>query len=237
MQKIRPEVNEQVRHAKEFWEDYVSSKPGGIERTLISEALGNHVSLIVRWIDFVRPLVKNSDFSKFRIGNDPVDRNELFTFMIVQRIELIAFFVHAPEKHKIILAKKMYAELRKRFRDRLKVWDLLLVDEPVLERLKLSKSAISNWKQQDSQVASGLLKVRAGSKKLLKELCYYPMLLLLRFSGVKHSQRVDLMHEVLTFVEAPQFGYPQYADEELDRIKKWDKESKAWCDKLFREKV
>lgn len=237
MDKISSDAKERFRAGRQFWERYPSSEKGGMKDTLFSNVLIIHVSSIVRWIDFIRPLVYNPDYSKYRIGNDPVDRNELFIVLILQRIETMAFFVHAPEEYKIDLAKQMYRELRKRLRDRLRILDLLLADEPLLERLKVSKSKIRTYQQQDSQAATGLRNSRAGARKFLKELCYYPILLLMRFSGTRHSQRLDTMHELMTFAKAPFFGHVRFVEEERDRIRKWDDESIEWCNKLFGEKV
>lgn len=237
MEKVLFEAKEQSHQAKLFWVNYnASRKLREIERIISKKELRQYVLSIIRWIDFVRPLVNNPDHSKFRIGDKRVDRDSLFLLIIVQRIKLMAFFVHAPEEQQIKLAKVMYGNLRKRFRDRLKVWELLLDDEPIVERLNLSDTKVKRLIYQDMQVASGLLKTRAGSKKFLKELCYYPILLLLRFSGLEHSKRLDLMREVLIHVEAPFFGNDCQADEERDRIRKWDDESIHWCNKLFREK-
>ena len=129
----------------------------------------------------------------------------------------------------------MYSTLRKRFMSRVKVWDLILTEPSIVDLLNLSKSKIQRYHLWDRHIVDELFTIRAGSKKFLKEMCYYPILLLMRFGGMKHGQRLDLMHKLLIHVEAPLFGNLQHTDAELGRIRAWDKESIVWCNRLFKE--
>ncbi len=165
-------------------------------------------------------------------------RETYFMQLVDQYSEVMVFFSSSPLDFRDQMAKDFLAFVRDNLKRRLRLLKQLEEHPDLMEDLDLQPSVLRKIINEDEQSLSYYRKIRAGRKKWLKITFYYPMLTLLKLAGMKPINRIQYLHELLVLSRDPDFGHSYEEtdgygpDEELDCLRKWDKERIKWFDSL-----